>query len=129
MQNQAQDPQQEEQQPRTNFLQMLLIFLLIRNVMNTFTNPPQRPTAESIIDNYNQTYQEPAKTAEPVPMGNPLSAMTGMMKGMMPIQMGIKGSKYMPTILDGDLCVCISFIHLLFSLSMFIILKLKMTVQ
>ena len=72
--------------------------------MNTFTNPPQRPSAESIIDNYNQTYQAP-KTPEPAEMTNPFSAMTGMMKGMMPLQKGIKGSKYMPTILEGELCV------------------------
>ena len=104
MQNQAQNPQQEEQQPRTNFLQMLLIFLLIRNVMNSFMNPPQRTTPEAVIDNYNQTYKapEPVETPE---MSNPLSAMTGMMKGMMPLSKGIKGKMYSPSLVNGDLCV------------------------
>lgn len=104
MDNQRQQPQQQEEQPRMNFLSMMLMFLLIRNVMNTFTNPPQPKTPESIIDNYNQTYKSPEQ-AEPVMGDNPISSMMGMMKGMMPLKKGIKGKNYSPSLLDGESCV------------------------
>lgn len=104
MDNQRQQPQQQEEQPRMNFLSMMLMFLLIRNVMNTFTNPPQPKTPESIIDNYNQTFKSP-EPAEPIMGDNPISSMMGMMKGMMPLKKGIKGKNYSPSLLDGESCV------------------------
>lgn len=111
MPNQPQQRQEEEEQPRMNFFTMFLIFMLVRSIMNTFVNPPQQKSPESIIDTYNQTYQTP-ETTQPDMGSNPFSAMMGMMKGMMPLKKGIKGSTYLPTIVDGEPCVCISMLIL-----------------
>ena len=128
MPNQPQQPQEEEEQPRMNFLSMFLIFMLVRNIMNTFISPPQQKSPESIIDTYNQTYQTPEVT-QPDMGSNPFSAMMGMMKGMMPLKKGIKGSMYTPTVLDGEPCVYISLDSMIFRVFMFIYLIIVIIVQ
>ena len=127
MPNQPQQRQEEEEQPRMNFFTMFLIFMLVRSIMNTFVNPPQQKSPESIIDTYNQTYQTP-ETTQPDMGSNPFSAMMGMMKGMMPLKKGIKGSMYAPTVVDGEPCVGLSMLYLISSLFTFISLILVIIV-
>lgn len=104
MADQQQQPQREEEQPRMNFMSMLLMFFLIRSVMNTFMGPKQPENPGTVIDNYNKTFQTQEQQA-PLSMDNPISAAMGLFKGMMPLKKGVKGMKYEPLLKDGDLCV------------------------
>lgn len=87
-----------------NFMTMFIIFFLIRNLMGGFGGAKPQETPSSIINSYNQslTNPEPPKTPE---VTNPLSGMFGLMKGMMPVNKGVKGTIYQPVLQDGDLCV------------------------
>ena len=125
MENRQQQQEQQEEQPRMNFLTMFMIFFLIRNIMSSFMGPQQQQTPSSVIEEYNQTY----KASQPVQQAtsaNPVSSMFGIMKGMMPLNKGIKDATYLPTLHDNDLCVTI-LLGMLFSLSMCIFLK-RMTI-
>ena len=104
-QRQQQQPEQQEEQPRMNLLTMMLIFFLIRNLMSSFTQSSKPQTPASIIEQYNQTYntQKPAEQDAPA---NPVTSIFGLMKGMMPVNKGIKGKGYLPVLKDGAPCVC-----------------------
>lgn len=105
MPEQRQPEQEEQEQPRMNFLTMFMIFFLIRNLMSGFTNPKPQESPASIIENYNQSLKnQDTQSVEPT---GPVSSIFGLMKGMMPIKKGENGATYVSTLKDGDLCVCI----------------------
>lgn len=126
-QQQQQQPGQEEEQPRMNIFTMMLIFLLIRNLMSSFMQPAKPETPASIIERYNQTYTA-QKPTEQDTSANPVSSIFGLMKGMMPVNKGIKGKGYMPILKDGAPCVYFC-VFVLLSLCMCMLLSLKTTVR
>lgn len=126
-QQQQQQPGQEEEQPRMNLLTMMLIFFMIRSLMSSFMQPAKPQTPASIIEQYNQTYTEQKPVEQDAPV-NPISSIFGMMKGMMPVNKGIKGKGYLPILKDGAPCVCF-FIFVLFSLCMCMLPSPKRTVR
>ncbi|KNB45752.1 hypothetical protein JH06_1356 [Blastocystis sp. subtype 4] len=103
MPEQRQPEQEEQEQPRMNFLTMLMIFFLIRNLMSGFTNPKPQESPASIIENYNQSLKTQDTQSAVEPTG-PVSSIFGLMKGMMPIKKGENGATYVSTLKDGDLC-------------------------
>ena len=127
MENRQQQQEQQQEQPRMNFLTMFMIFFLIRNIMSSFMGPQQQRTPSSVIEEYNQTYKASQPVQQDTPT-NPVSSMFGIMKGMMPLNKGIKDATYLPTLHDNDLCVTI-LLALLPSLSTCIFLKRMMIVQ
>ena len=125
MPEQRQPEQEEQEQPRMNFLTMLMVFFLIRNLMSGFTNPKPQESPASIIENYNQSLKTQDTQSAVEPTG-PVSSIFGLMKGMMPIKKGENGATYVSTLKDGDLCVCL-FSSLYCSLFMYIFRRQTVT--